>query len=88
MGLGNAGINPAISNSALVGVKLRNMGMASGINNIYRQFGNCIGIVVIGLIVGNGFKMSLLDHLGNNQLTRTIIAAGPFSGMQLAKKYI
>lgn len=74
MGLGNAGINPAISSAALAGVKPkpRNMRMTSGINNVCRQFGNCIDIVVIGMIIGNGYKMSLLDHLGNNQLTRTI----------------
>lgn len=46
MGLGNAGINPAISNAALLDVKPQDMGMASGINNVFRQFGNCLGVVI------------------------------------------
>lgn len=87
MGLGNAGINPAISNAALLDVEPQNMGMASGINSVCRQFGNCLGIVVLGLIVGDGYHRSLIHHLGNNHVSQTIIQAGPFSGMEMAKKF-
>lgn len=87
MGLGNAGINPAISNAALLGVKPQNMGMASGINNVCRQFGNCLGVVVLGLVVGDGYQRSLTAHLGNTEAARIIIKAGPFSGMTMAQKF-
>lgn len=87
MGLGNAGINPAISNAALLNVEPQNMGMASGINSVCRQFGNCLGIVVLGLIVGDGYHHSILKHLGNTDISQTIIQAGPFSGMEMAKKF-
>lgn len=87
MGLGNAGINPAISNAALLGVKPQNMGMASGINNVCRQFGNCLGVVVLGLVVGDGYQRSLTAHLGNTEAARIIIKAGPFSGMTMVQKF-
>lgn len=87
MGLGNAGINPAISNAALLGVKPQNMGMASGINNVCRQFGNCLGVVVLGLIVGDGYQRSLIAHLGHTTAAQAIIKAGPFSGMIMAQKF-
>lgn len=86
MGLGNAGINPAISNAALLDIEPENMGMASGINSVFRQFGNCLGIVIQGLIVGDGYRRSLLQNLGNNHLSQQIIKAGPFSGMEIASK--
>lgn len=87
MGLGNAGINPAISNAALLDIKPQNMGMASGINNVFRQLGNCLGIVVQGLIVNDGYHRSLLANLGNNKISQIIIHAGPFSGMEMAHKF-
>ena len=86
MGLGNAGINPAISNAALLDVKPQNMGMASGINNVFRQFGNCLGVVVLGLIVNSSYHQSLTTHLSNSHLAHLIAQAGPFSGMEIAHK--
>ena len=47
MGLGNAGINPAISNAALLGVKPQNMGMASGLI----MFAGSSGIALVSLFL-------------------------------------
>lgn len=84
MGLGNAGINPGVSNAALLNIKPQEMGMASGINNVFRQLGNCFGIVCLGLIVNNSYKNSLYHELGNTNLYHHLVAAGPFSGMDIA----
>lgn len=85
MGLGNAAINPGVSNAALLNIKPQEMGMASGINNVFRQLGNCFGIVWLGLIVSDNYKTSLYHELGNSQLYHHLINAGPFSGMDIAK---
>lgn len=87
IGLGTAGINPAVSNAALLDVEPQNMGMASGINNVCRQFGNCLGVVILGLIVGDGYQRSLMKCLGKTKVAQTIIKAGPFSGMNLTHKF-
>ena len=86
LGIGSACINPAISNSALLGINPNNMGMASGINNVCRQFGNCFGVVIIGLIIDHGYKKSLFNSLGYHSLAKNIINAGPFSGTIIAHK--
>lgn len=86
-GLGTAGINPAVSNAALLDVKPQNMGMASGISNVCRQFGNCLGVVILGLITGDGYQRSLIQHLGKTKVAQTIIKAGPFSGMNVIHKF-
>ena len=87
MGLGNAGINPSISNAALLDVKPQDMGMASGINNVFRQFGNCLGVVILGLIVNNSYHHSLTTHLSNTHVADIIAQAGPFSGIEMAHKF-
>lgn len=86
MGLGNAGINPSISNAALLDVEVKDMGMASGINNVFRQFGNCLGVVVLGLIVNNSYNQSLMLSNLNKHISTTIMETGPFAGMEMAKK--
>lgn len=85
MGLGNAGINPAISNAALENIAPQNMGMASGINSVFRQLGNCFGIVVQGLILSAGYRTSIMNSLHHSVLAQHIVTAGPFAGMTLAK---
>ncbi|MFK5705305.1 MFS transporter [Ligilactobacillus sp. LYQ139] len=85
MGLGNAGINPAISNAALENIAPQNMGMASGINSVFRQLGNCFGIVVQGLILSAGYQNSIMNGLHHSALAWHIVNAGPFAGMALAK---
>lgn len=85
MGLGNAAINPGVSNAALLNIKPQEMGMASGINSVFRQLGNCFGIVCLGLIVSDNYKASLYHELGNSSLYQHLVAAGPFSGMDIAK---
>lgn len=87
MGLGNAGINPAISNSALLDVQPKDMGMASGINNVFRQFGECLGIVVLGLIINHNYCQSIIANLSNKKIAGFIAQAGPFSGMEMAHKF-
>ncbi|MBU3851421.1 MAG: MFS transporter [Candidatus Paralactobacillus gallistercoris] len=84
MGLGNAAINPGVSNAALLNIKPQETGMASGINNVFRQFGNCFGIVWLGLIVSDTYKASLQQSITNQALYHKLVAAGPFSGMSIA----
>lgn len=87
MGLGNAAINPSVSNAALLNIKPEEMGMASGTNNVCRQFGNCLGILVQGIIVRNSFKAHLTNVLPANHLRRLIINAGPFSGREMMHRF-
>lgn len=87
LGLGNAGINPAISQAALLDVKPQNMGMASGINNVFRQFGNCLGVVMLGLIVNDGYHKTLVQHIHNPKIVHIISKAGPFSGLEMSQLF-
>lgn len=88
LGLGNATVNPPLSSAAIGGVKPEHVGMASGIANVFRQFGISFGVVTLGIQLTNAYHQSLTTALPHVKLPPAaltgiqhgLLAAGPFSG--------
>lgn len=88
LGLGNATVNPPLSSAAISNLEPRYLGMASGIVNVFRQFGISFGVVTLGIQLNNGYRDSLLQHLpaaklptaALNGVQTGLLKAGPFSG--------
>jgi len=88
-GLCNSLINPSISNAAVSSVEPRHIGMASGIVNMFRQFGTSFGVVILGLALTDSYhahistglaKLTQLPVQALAGLSKGLFAAGPFSG--------
>jgi len=88
-GLCNSLINPSISNAAVSSVQPRHIGMASGIVNMFRQFGTSFGVVILGLSLTDAYHSHITDGLAKlsqlpaqalSGLSKGLFAAGPFSG--------
>ncbi len=88
-GIGNSVINPSISTTAVSSVQPRQIGMASGVVNVFRQGGTSFGVVILGLSLTGAYR----DHItsGFSQianlptsihqgLLKGLFSAGPFSG--------
>lgn len=92
MGIGNATINPTLNAAALEGIAPQQMGMASGIVNVFRQFGVTFGVVVIGLNQTSAYEKQLTATLKGvkmpaemySGLHKALVEAGPFSGHAIA----
>lgn len=91
-GIANSLINPSISNSAVSSVDPKHIGMASGVVNVFRQFGTSFGIVFLGLTltttyhnhIASGFNaITQLPVQVKHGLTKALYAAGPFSGKEV-----
>lgn len=92
MGIGNATINPTLNAAALEGIAPQQMGMASGIVNVFRQFGVTFGVVVIGLNQTRVYEQQLTSPLKAVKMPtemytgihKALVEAGPFSGHAIA----
>ncbi|MGV0168356.1 MFS transporter [Furfurilactobacillus sp. WILCCON 0119] len=88
LGLGNATVNPPLSAAAISAVEPKHIGMASGIVNVFRQFGISFGVVTLGIQLTNAYHDHITSHLANTGLPpqalggikHGLLAAGPFSG--------
>ncbi|PTM21389.1 MFS transporter [Lactobacillus sp. PFC-70] len=92
LGISNAVLNPPISSAAMGAVKSVQVGMASGLINVFRQLGISFGIVWLGLSITNGYLTKLNQGLGRlttlpaplkAHLAVILHQAGAFSGQQL-----
>lgn len=88
-GIGNGLVNPPISAVAMGSVEPRFMGMASGINNIARQFGVAFGIATLAALLGNRYDRLItqgvqrLAHVPSSakaDIIAGIQKAGPIAG--------
>lgn len=92
MGIGNAIVNPLLNTVGLDGVPLPEMGMASGLLNVFRQFGVSFGIVILGLVQANAYENQLAAKLPNTNVPKEVLShlqtalidAGPFGGHAIA----
>lgn len=92
MGIGNAVVNPLLNTVGLDGVPLPEMGMASGLLNVFRQFGVSIGIVILGLVQTNTYENKLATNLPSTRVPKdaltnihdALVDAGPFGGHAIA----
>jgi len=75
-GIGIGMTNPAIGSTAVGVVEPRKAGMASGINNTFRQVGTATGIAALGAIFQNGIA-SRLPEQASSGAAEGIASAGP-----------
>jgi MFS family permease len=93
MGITNGMVNPLLNTAGMEGVAPQEMGMASGLINVFRQIGTTVGIVGLGLIQDHRYDAYLNAHLGKiaampaeaaSALKKVLIDAGPFAGHGVA----
>jgi hypothetical protein len=82
-GAGVGLVNPALASTAIGVVPPRRSGMASGINNTFRQVGIATGIAVLGAIFENGISSRLAPKLAGTpaaghagQIAHAVAAGG------------
>ena len=63
-GIGSATINPVLAEIAMSGFDHRQAGMASGINNVFRQVGMACGIAFLSAMLSTQFNSSIHDKIG------------------------
>lgn len=93
IGIGNAIVNPPLSAAAMESVDQRFVGIASGVVNVFRQLGSTFGIVILGLILSNGYQNGISKYVADLQVSKTakkgIINAlqtgGPVSNKEVFK---
>jgi MFS family permease len=83
-GVGIGMTNPAIASTAVGVVPPAKAGMASGINNTFRQVGIATGIAGLGAIFQHGIETRLAEHLPGspNGLAEGVAATGPSAAAQ------
>lgn len=92
MGITNGMVNPLLNTAGMEGVAMEEMGMASGLLNVFRQFGTTIGVVSLGLIQSSQYENYLNGHIHSipattavaDKIKDALIEAGPFSGHTIA----
>ncbi|OTN74966.1 hypothetical protein A5886_000010 [Enterococcus sp. 8G7_MSG3316] len=88
IGIANGIVNPLLNSAGLEGVAPQEMGMASGLLNVFRQFGTSFGVVILGLVEANRYAEVVNANADNMnvpiKLTDSLISAGPFSGHEIA----
>lgn len=62
-GIGSGLVNPPLASTAVGVVDVHRSGMASGINNTFRQVGIAVGIAVYGSLFASRMASSIADHL-------------------------
>ena len=93
IGFTNGIVSPLINTVGMEGVAPQQMGMASGLLNIFRQLGIVIGVVGFGLMQATQYENYLNTHIHTvgmpSQMTTGIhaalIKAGPFSHNRMVK---
>lgn len=91
-GLGNAIINPMINTAAMDNINPQEIGMASGLLNVFRQIGITVGVVILGLsqtnayetILKTGFSGSSIPKAAATGIQQALVEAGAFSGHAIA----
>lgn len=93
MGITNGMVNPLLNTAGMEGVAPHEMGMASGLMNVFRQIGTTVGVVCLGLIQNAHYESYLNTHLPKIAalpaqalvpLKKALINAGAFSGHDIA----
>ncbi|KRM12836.1 major facilitator superfamily permease [Paucilactobacillus suebicus DSM 5007 = KCTC 3549] len=92
MGITNGMVNPLLNTVGMEGVAPQEMGMASGLLNVFRQLGTTMGVVGLGLIQSSQYEKYLNGHLSTvnmpssalSGLHSALVKAGPFSGHGIA----
>lgn len=92
LGIMNGMVNPLINSAGMEGVKMHEMGMASGLLNVFRQLGTTLGVVVLGLVQTSRYETYLNGHMSQvgmptamaSKLHAALVDAGPFSGHAIA----
>ena len=92
IGITNGMVNPLLNTTGMEGVIPSEMGMASGLLNVFRQLGTTVGVVGLGLVQDSKYETYLNNHLGSVKmpaqalagLKKALIDAGPFSGHGIA----
>ncbi|MDF7626737.1 MFS transporter [Lactobacillaceae bacterium L1_55_11] len=88
LGIANGLINPLLNNAGLAGAAPAEIGMVSGLINVFRQLGISFGVVILGLVQTNHYDSYLNHHftftgIPAGQVTairQALIEAGPFAG--------
>lgn len=62
IGIANGIVNPVLNSAGLEGVAPEEMGMASGLLNVFRQFGTSFGVVILGLVEANRYAAVVNQH--------------------------
>lgn len=92
LGISNALVNPPIANAAMSSVDKSQVGMASGMLNVFRQVGLSFGVVLLGIKLTEGYRESLgkqvaklpdIDVESKNKLLERLQEAGAFAGSHL-----
>ena len=91
-GLGNAIINPMINTAAMDNINPQEIGMASGLLNVFRQIGITVGVVILGLSQTNAYETSLKTGFSGSSIPKAaatgiqqaLVEAGAFSGHAIA----
>lgn len=92
MGITNGMVNPLLNTAGMEGVAPQEMGMASGLINVFRQIGTTVGVVGLGLIQDRRYETYLANHMSNlfmpsavkSGIHKALVEAGPFSGHGIA----
>ncbi|ACT03171.1 MFS transporter [Paenibacillus sp. JDR-2] len=92
LGISNALVNPPIANAAMSSIDKKQVGMASGILNVFRQVGISFGVVMLGIKLTEGYNHSLdrqfmdiqnIDLDSKNQMLDVFHEAGAFAGSHI-----
>lgn len=92
MGIANGMVNPLLNTAGMEGTLPQEMGMVSGLLNVFRQFGTTVGVVGLGLIQDTQYENHLNAHMPDLEMPtkvmtaikEALINAGPFSGHTIA----
>lgn len=92
MGIANGMVNPLLNTAGMEGTLPQDMGMVSGLLNVFRQFGTTVGVVGLGLIQDAQYENHLNAHMPDlempakvmSSIKDALINAGPFSGHTIA----
>ncbi|MFD0896621.1 MFS transporter [Loigolactobacillus binensis] len=92
LGIAGGLVNPLLNTAGMAGVQASEMGMASGLLNVFRQIGTTVGVVVLGLVQDQQYENYLHRHFQQIEapqqaltaIKNALITAGPFSGHSIA----
>lgn len=92
IGFTNGMVSPLVNTAGMEGARPQEMGMASGLINVFRQLGIVIGVVGFGLLQDTQYENYLSTHLASAGMPAkmatgihdALVAAGPFSGHTIA----
>lgn len=88
MGITNGMVNPLLNTAGMEGVNPKEMGMASGLINVFRQIGTTIGVVGLGLVQDHRYASFLASHMdkiagmpaaAGSAIKQALVDAGPFA---------